>query len=76
MNRQQASKIIREIAKNNGVDENEVRREMNQAIIHGFLNPATHNRWIDIFGENNLPDPEEFIITMSTQKCFHLKKYH
>lgn len=72
MNRQQASKVIRKIAKNKGVDESEVREEMNQAIIHGFLNPATHNRWIDIFGEDNLPDPEEFIITMSTQKkCFH-----
>lgn len=76
MNRQKAGKVIRKIAKRNGVDESEVREEMKQAIIHGFLNPATHNRWIDIFGEDHLPDPEEFIMRMSAQTDFSMKKYY
>lgn len=47
--------------------ESKVREEMNWVIIHGFLNPSTHNRWIDIFGKDYLPDPEEFIMRMSVQ---------
>lgn len=75
MNRQKAGKVIRKIAERNGVDESKVREEMNRAIIHGFLNPATHNRWIDIFGKEYLPDPEEFIMRMSAQTDSPLKKY-
>ena len=76
MNRQKAGKVIKKIAKRNGVDESKVREEMNQAIMHGFLNPATHKRWIDIFGNDHLPDAEEFIMRMSAQTDFLVKKYH
>lgn len=65
MDRQQAKQVIGEIARSEGVDESEVRKEINCAIFHGFLNSESNSLWIKLFGKEKLPDPEEFLIALS-----------
>ena len=39
----------------------EVREEMSKAIVEGYNNRETRGKWNDIFGEDTIPSPEEFI---------------
>lgn len=57
---------IRKIAKREGISECEVRREMEKAILIGFMNADTRQRWSSLFGEGRLPDSEEFITKVSS----------
>lgn len=65
MNKKKAKDAIKKIAKMQGKKECEIRKEMEKAILVGFLNPKTNYKWIDIFGDGRLPSPEEFIATIS-----------
>ncbi len=72
MKTKDAAKIIKELAMKNCTSESEIRREMKLAILEGYKNPDTRENWNKIFGEGNLPTPEEFIIIMVQQvqlKC-------
>lgn len=60
-------KIIKQIAKENGVSVDEVRRDMEIAIKEGYHNPDTRQKWSEMFGEGVLPTPEEFICTISKE---------
>lgn len=64
MNRKIARKVISKIAKREGIKESEVRKEMNKAIMAGYGNKETRGKWNEIFGENTIPSPEEFIATI------------
>lgn len=60
-------KIIKQIAKQNGVSVDEVRRDMEIAIKEAYQNPATRQEWSRLFGEGIMPTPEEFICTISKE---------
>ncbi|MBO5284165.1 MAG: hypothetical protein J6B43_13775 [Lachnospiraceae bacterium] len=64
MNKIAAKIAIAIIAKKEGVKKIEVRREMERAIAEGYKNPETHHKWIEIFGDNKIPTPEEFIVAI------------
>lgn len=65
MNKKGASDVIKKIAKREGVKESDIRKEMEKAILIGFLNPETRYKWSEIFGAGKLPSPEEFIMIMN-----------
>lgn len=65
MKRRKARKIINKIAREEGLEENEVRREMQIAILSGFKNTETKQEWERLFGRGRLPSPEEFITKVS-----------
>ena len=60
-----AKRAIRKIAKREGITECEVRKEMEKAIMIGFMNTGTRQKWNDMFGARKLPSPEEFITKVS-----------
>lgn len=64
MNRKSIRKAIAEIAKSEGIRKSEVKKEMKEAIMAGYNNPGTRHKWDEIFGENKIPSPEEFIEAM------------
>lgn len=64
MNNKKVKNLIKKVAKGTGLDEREVREEMEKAILFGYINPQTHTRWNNIFGEQILPTPEDFIVQM------------
>lgn len=66
MNRKKAGRIIKEMAKREGKDENLIREEMKKAITIGYMDTAKQKIWIELFGEGHMPDPEEFIIRVSS----------
>ena len=41
------------------------RNEIEYAIKDAYNNPRTHQEWVGIFGEGNLPTPEEFLCIMT-----------
>ena len=45
MRTREAKKVIRKIAKREGISEYEVRREMEKAIRIGFMNGGAGHRW-------------------------------
>lgn len=61
MNRKTARRAIARIAKREGIKVSEVREEMSRAIMAGYSNKETREKWNDIFGEDTIPSPEEFI---------------
>ena len=61
MNRKIARRVIAKIAKREGISVSEVREEMSKAIVEGYNNRETRGKWNDIFGEDTIPSPEEFI---------------
>ena len=65
MRTREAKKVIRKIAKREGISEYEVRREMEKAIRIGFMNGGAGHRWNSMFEEGSLPSPEEFIMKVS-----------
>lgn len=62
-----AKEVIRKIAKREGKSESEIRKEMEQAIMIGFLNKEARNKWDNLFGVGKLPSPEEFITLLSME---------
>lgn len=58
---------IKKVAQKNGVTVEHVRSEMKKAILEGYMNPETREKWTELFGEGRLPEPEEFILVMSKQ---------
>lgn len=60
MNNEAVNKSIKEIAKKEGIEEKEVRKEMEKAIQAAYLN--ANPKWKMLFKENKIPTPEEFII--------------
>ena len=65
MNRKSTRKAIAEIAKSEGIKKSDVKKEMKAAIMAGYNNPETHQKWVEMFGENKMPSPEEFIESMA-----------
>lgn len=62
MNIKAVKKAIKKIAIQEAISEDEVREEMQKAIMAGYLNSETRQMWNTLFGENVTPTPEEFII--------------
>ena len=60
MNNEAVNKSIKEIARKEGIEEKEVRKEMEKAIQAAYLN--ANPEWNMVFKENKIPTPEEFII--------------
>lgn len=65
MSERAAKKAIKKIAKREGKSESEIREEMEKAIMIGFLNKETRNKWDNLFGVGKLSSPEEFITVLS-----------
>lgn len=65
MGTDKGEKIIRRIAREHGVNEMTVRKEMEQAIMEGYQNPQTRREWNLLFGAGHVPTPEEFIAVMA-----------
>lgn len=65
MSKKAAKDAIRKIAKREGISESEIREEMEKAIMIGFLNKDTRDKWDSLFGSGRLPSPEEFITVLS-----------
>lgn len=65
MKKRTAKQAISKIAKREGISEYEVRREMETAILSGFMNIETRQKWNSIFGKGRLPSPGEFIRKVS-----------
>ena len=65
MNKRAAKDAIKKIAKREG--KSEIREEMEEAIMIGFLNKETRTRWDSLFGSGLLPSPEELIAVLSME---------
>lgn len=59
MNDKAINNIISEIAKKEGTEVKEVRKEMEKAIMAGYL--KSNEKWNTVFKEDMIPTPEEFI---------------
>lgn len=67
MRRKTGKQIIKQIANENGISVDEVRRDMELAINEAYDNAETRQEWSKMFGEGVLPTPEEFICTISKE---------
>lgn len=67
MSERAAKEAIKKIAQREGKSENEIREEMEKAILIGFLNKETRYKWDSLFGVGRLPSPEEFITVFSME---------
>lgn len=67
MNRKEAKRIIRSMAKRERKDEKLIREEMKKAITIGYMNTDRQKNWIELFGDEHIPNPKEFIIQISNQ---------
>lgn len=67
MDRKRAKRIIKAMAKREGKDENLIRDEMTKAIIMGYMDTEKQKIWTELFGEGRIPDPEEFIMQVSSR---------
>lgn len=65
MKKRITNKVIKKIAKMEGIGEEEIRENMRMAIQRGYENPKFVNRWEGIFGKGHQPSPEEFIMKIS-----------
>ena len=65
MSKRAAKDAIMKIAKREGKSESEIRDEMKEAIMIGFLNNEIRHKWDSLFGSGRLPSPEEFITVLS-----------
>lgn len=61
MNKKSAKQAIKKIAIKHGITEEEVLKDMRTAILLGYLNDNTRQKWEEIFGKDTIPSPEEFI---------------
>ncbi len=60
-----AKLIIKSMANEKGITEEEIRKDMMEAIDTGYNNPDVRERWDEIFGAGHKPEPEEFILKMA-----------
>ncbi|MEZ3514113.1 MAG: hypothetical protein K1W37_02345 [Lachnospiraceae bacterium] len=67
MSKKAAKDAIEKIAKREGKSESEIREEIEEAIMIGFLNKETRHKWDSLFGLERLPSPEEFIAVLSME---------
>lgn len=67
MNRKRAKRIIKTMAKREGKNENLIREEMTKAITMGYMDTEKQKIWTELFGEGHIPDPEEFIMQVSSR---------
>lgn len=67
MSKKAAKDVIKKIARRDGKSESEIREEMEEAIMIGFLNKDTRDKWDSLFGTGRLPSPEEFITILSME---------
>lgn len=65
MSERAAKDVIKKIAKRERKSESEIRKEMEKAILIGYMNNETRCRWDSLFGIGRLPSQEEFIIVMA-----------
>lgn len=65
MNEKAMNNIMNEIAKKEGTGVDEVRKEMQKAIMAGYLNGTLNEKWNETFEEDRIPTPEEFIIEIA-----------
>lgn len=56
--------VFEQVAKANGVSEEQVVEEITYAIHCGFSNPEAMNIWKELFPSGKEPSPEEFIKTI------------
>lgn len=61
------SKIMKQVAKQNGVSVREVRRQIKLAIEEAGNDPIARHIWDSYFGKNSIPTVEEFIGVMADQ---------
>lgn len=61
------SKIMKQVAKQNGVSVKEVRRQIKLAIAEAGSDPRTRHIWDSYFGKNVTPTIEEFMGVMAEQ---------
>lgn len=66
-NESKYERIIREIAKREGISEEEVREEMEKAIKYAYFQRNTNGNWDALFETDQLPSPEEFIAAISQE---------
>lgn len=67
MSERAAKDAIKRIAKRERKSESEIRKEMEKAILIGYMNNETRCRWDSLFGIGRLPIPEEFITVLSRE---------
>ena len=67
MGKKAAKDAIKKIAKREGKSESEIREEMEEAIMIGFLNKETRHKWDSLFGSGRLPSPEEVVAVLSME---------
>lgn len=65
MSERAAKDVIKKIAKRERKSESEIRKEMEKAILIGYMNNETRCKWDSLFGIGRLPSPEEFIMKMA-----------
>ena len=65
MGERAAKDVIKKIAKREGKSESEIRKEIEKAILIGYMNNETRCKWDSLFGIGRLPSPEEFIMKMA-----------
>lgn len=65
MSERAAKDAIKKIAKRERKSESEIRKEMEKAILIGYMNDETRCKWNTLFGIWQLPSPEEFISVLS-----------
>ena len=61
MSERAAKDVIKKIARRERKSESEIRKEMEKAILIGFMNNETRCKWDSLFGIGRLPSPEELI---------------
>ena len=67
MSERVAKDAIKKIAKRERKSESEIRKEMEKAILIGYMNNETRCKWDSLFGIRRLPSPEEFISVLSRE---------
>ena len=67
MSERVAKDAIKKIAKRERKSESEIRKEMEKAILIGYMNNETRCKWDSLFGLGRLPSPEEFISVLSRE---------
>lgn len=67
MSERAAKDAIKKIAKRERKSESEIRKEMEKAILIGYMNNETGCRWDSLFGIGRLPSPEEFITVLTRE---------
>ncbi len=65
MGERAAKDVIKKIAKRERKSESEISKEIEKAMLIGYMNNETRCKWDSLFGIGRLPSPEEFIMKMA-----------